>query len=143
MQMSARRTVLSVVVVALGIVRATIPVVAHHSFAAEYDGGKPVTLKGTINRMVWSNPHAWLYVDVKGPDNSVKTWAVEFGGPNALYRRGWRKTDLPVGQPVTVDGFLAKDGSTTANASNVVLADGRKLFAGSSGEGAPPGASQP
>lgn len=135
--MKTMRTVLSVAVVGVGMFLATMPAAAHHSFAAEYDGNKPITLKGTITKMVWSNPHAWLYVDIKGPDGSVKNWAVEFGGPNALYRRGWRKTDLPVGQAVTIDGFLAKDGSPTANATNVTLSDGRKLFAGTSGSGAP------
>lgn len=137
--MRAIRIVLSGVIVMFGALLATTPATAHHSFAAEYDANRPITLKGTINRMAWSNPHAWLYVDVKGPDGSVKTWAIEFGGPNALYRRGWRRTDLPVGQAVTVDGFLAKDGSTTANAANVKLADGRTLFAGSF-EGGTPGA---
>ena len=109
---------------------------AHHSFAAEYDGNKPVTLKGTISGMSWSNPHAWLDVDVKGADDKVTTWHCEFGAPNQLYRRGLRKTDLPVGAEVTVTGFMAKDGTSTANATSVTLADGRQLFAGS-GPGAP------
>jgi len=104
---------------------------AHHSFAAEYDGNKPVTIKGTISGMSWSNPHAWLQVDVKGEDGKVNTWHCEFGAPNQLYRRGLRKTDLPVGAEVTVTGFMAKDGSSSANATSVTLADGRQLFAGS------------
>ena len=110
---------------------------AHHSFAAEFDGTKPVTLKGTITQMKWVNPHSWLYIDVKGSDGKVVNWALEFGLPQALYRRGWTKKDLPVGQEVTIQGFLAKDGTPTANAQTVTLSDGRRLFAGSSGTGAP------
>ena len=109
---------------------------AHHSFAAEYDGNKPVTIKGTISGMSWSNPHSWLQVDVKATDGAAKTWRCEFGGPNQLYRRGVKKSDLPVGADVTVTGFLAKDGTTTMNATSVTLSDGRQLFAGSSAPGA-------
>jgi hypothetical protein len=119
-----------VVVIATMCVCATTAF-AHHSFAAEYDGNKPVTIKGTISGMSWSNPHAWLQVDVKGEDGKVNTWHCEFGAPNQLYRRGLRKTDLPVGAEVTVTGFMAKDGSSSANATSVTLADGRQLFAGS------------
>ena len=110
---------------------------AHHSFAAEYDGSKPITLTGTITKMLWSNPHAWVYADVKDGDGKVVHWAFETGQANALYRRGWKKTDLPVGVVVTIEGFLAKDGSPTVNATNIILPDGRKLFAGSSGTGSP------
>jgi len=110
---------------------------AHHSFAAEYDGTKPITLTGAITKMLWSNPHAWVYVDVKSPDGKVVNWAFETGQANALYRRGWKKTDLPVGAVVTIEGFLAKDGSPTVNATNITLPDGRQLFAGSSGTGSP------
>jgi len=89
--------------------------------------------------MSWSNPHSWLQVDVKGQDGTVKTWRCEFGAPNQLYRRGVKKSDLPVGAEVTVTGFMAKDGTTTANATSVTLADGRQLFAGNNGgPGAPP-----
>lgn len=122
--------------VVVGLLLAGQPADAHHSFAAEFDGDKPVVLKGSVKEMVWSNPHGWLYVDVKSPDGKVVTWAVELGGPNAMYRRGWRKTDLPTGAQVTVEGFLAKDGSPTANATTVMLPDGRKLGVGSSGTGA-------
>jgi hypothetical protein len=116
---------------------ATGPTFAHHAFAAEYDAQKKVTLKGAIVKMDWVNPHSWLYIDVKEPDGEMVTWALEFGPPQALYKRGWRKENLPVGEEVTVEAYLAKNGSRTANARNVVLVDGRNLFAGSSGTGAP------
>ena len=110
---------------------------AHHSFAAEYDANKPITLSGPITKMLWSNPHAWVYVDVKGPDGKVVNWAFETGGANALYRRGWKKEDLPVGEMVTIEGFRARDGSNHVNATNIKLPSGRQLFAGSSGTGSP------
>ena len=88
--------------------------------------------------MAWINPHSWLYIDVKSPDGTVVPWNIEFGSPNALYRRGWRRDDLPVGALVTIQGYLAKDGSRTVNATDVKLPDGKTLFAGSSGTGAPP-----
>jgi hypothetical protein len=128
---------LAVGMVGVGLLLAALPAAAHHSFAAEFDGNKPITLKGTITKMLWSNPHGHLYINVKAPDGKLVEWEIEFGGPAALYRRGWRKQDLPVGAEVTVQGFLAKDGTPTANANTVVLADGRSLFAGSSGSGAP------
>ena len=135
--MSWTRTVITVCAAGLAIVMAAWPVSAHHSFAAEYDGNKPITLTGTLTKMLWSNPHAWIYVDVKGPDGKVASWAFETGGANALYRRGWKKTDLPVGVVVTIDGYRARDGSMTVNATNIKLPDGRQLFAGSSGTGSP------
>jgi len=132
--MSARATMLLGVI--LGALL-TVPVDAHHSFAAEYDANKPITLRGTVTSMVWSNPHAWIYVNVKGQDGKVVNWAIETGNPNGLYRRGWRKTDLPAGAELIVEGYLAKDGTATVNAANITLPDGRRLFAGSSGTGAP------
>jgi hypothetical protein len=129
------RTAMSAAIIGVGLLLAAQPALPHHSFAAEFDSNKPIVLKGTVKEMVWSNPHGWLYVDVKAPDGKIVTWALELGTPNAMYRRGWRKTDLPVGTEVTVDGFLAKDGSPTANAVNIVLPGGRKLGVGSSGTG--------
>jgi hypothetical protein len=113
------------------------PVVAHHAFAAEFDGAKPVTLKGTVIKMEWVNPHAWLHMEVKGPDGKAVAWAVEGGAPNALLRRGWNKNSVPPGTQLTVEGFRAKDGSNRANGREATLANGQKLFIGSSGTGAP------
>ena len=110
---------------------------AHHSFAAEFDGSKPVTLTGTVTKMDWINPHAWLHMDVKGPDGKVVSWMVEGGAPNALLRRGWNRNSVPPGTTVTVQGFRARDGSNRANGRDVTLPDGKKLFIGSPGTGAP------
>lgn len=134
------RTRLSAAVLAVGMMLTAVPVLAHHSFAAEYDSNKPITVKGTVIRMLWSNPHGWIYLDVKTADGKVVNWALELGGVNALFRRGWRKEDLPVGTVLTAEGFLAKDGTPTMNATNITLPDGKRLFAGSSGSGAAPGA---
>jgi hypothetical protein len=106
---------------------------AHHSFAAQYDRSKPVTLKGTVTKVEWANPHIYFYLDVKTEDGKVENWAVEGGAPNSLYRNGWRKDSLQAGNLVTVDGWLAKDGSKLANMRAVVLADGRQVLGGSSG----------
>ena len=111
--------------------------VAHHAFAAEFDGSKPVTLRGSVTKMEWINPHAWVHMDVKGSDGSVVNWMVEGGAPNALLRRGWNKNSVLPGMAITVEGFRAKDGSNRANGRNVTLPSGQKLFIGSSGTGAP------
>jgi|KBSMisStaDraftv2_1062788.scaffolds.fasta_scaffold172316_2 hypothetical protein len=117
---------------------ATMRVDAHHSFSAQYDANKPVVLRGTINRMLWSNPHGHLYIDVKSADGKIVTWELETASPAGLYSRGWRKEDLPVGAEVVVRGFLARDGTAAANAGTVTLVTGNKeLFAGSPGTGAP------
>ena len=131
------RTPLFVGAAGLAVLAAGTPVAAHHSFAAEFDGSKAVTLKGTVARMEWSNPHAWLHVDVKGPDGKVVSWMVEGGAPNALLRRGWNRDSVAPGTAVVVQGFRARDGSNRASGGNVTLPDGKKLFIGSPGSGAP------
>jgi hypothetical protein len=105
--------------------------VAHHSFAAEYDDKKPVKLTGKVTSMKWANPHAWIYLDVT-TDGKVVNWSLETGGANALFRRGWRKEDLPAGTELVVDGWHARNGSPTANARSITFKDGRRLFAGTS-----------
>jgi hypothetical protein len=110
---------------------------AHHAFSAEFDASKPVTLAGTITKMEWSNPHVWLFLDVKMPDGHVENWGIEAGAPNVLFRRGFTRKSLQAGTIVKVDGYRAKDGSHRANGRDLMLADGTKLFMGSSGTGAP------
>lgn len=124
---------LSGILLALG----AVPALAHHSFAAEYDSSKPVTLKGSITKMEWQNPHARFYVDVADEAGKVTNWEFELGSPNGLMRRGWSRNSLKPGDTVTVEGYLAKDGSKLANARNVTLGDGRKIFAGSADDGGP------
>jgi Family of unknown function (DUF6152) len=116
---------------------AATSVSAHHAFAAEFDAKKPVNFKGTVTKMEWVNPHAWLHVDVKQPDGTVLNWAIEAGTPNVLYRRGFTKESLLPGTVVVVDGYQAKDGSHRANGRSLTLTNGQVLFLGSSGTGAP------
>jgi hypothetical protein len=131
------RTSLLIAAAGFIAVAAAAPLRAHHAFAAEFDASKPVTLRGTVTKMEWINPHAWMHIDVKGPDGKVVSWAVEGGAPNALLRRGWNRNSVTAGTAVVVEGFRAKDGSNRANGRDVTLPDGKKLFIGSSGTGAP------
>jgi hypothetical protein len=120
----------------LGLLAAA-PVFAHHSFAAEYDQAKPVTLTGTVTKVEWMNPHARFYIDVKDDAGKVTNWELELGSPNGLMRQGWTRNSMKLGDEVKVSGYLAKDGSKMANARTVNLGDGRKLFAGSTTDGGP------
>jgi Family of unknown function (DUF6152) len=133
MDIAAYTKRLVVAIVAGFALAALEPVAAHHSFAAEFDANKPVTLKGTVTRIEWANPHIWVYLDVKN-DEGVQAWQCEGGPPNTLTRNGWTKESLKIGDQVTIDGVLAKDGSKTCNARLVKLPDGRSVFAGSSGD---------
>jgi hypothetical protein len=110
---------------------------AHHSFAAEYDATKPISLTGQVQRVDFVNPHGWLYVQVKDPNGRMVTWNVEMGSPNSLIRRGFTKNTVAVGTQVVIDGYRAKDGSRTMNSTTIKLPDGRRLFTGSPGTGAP------
>ena len=131
------RKTLSIAVTSVGLLLAVSPVWAHHAFAAEYDGKKQVHLEGVVTQMEWINPHTWIHIDVTASDGTVTSWMIEGGSPNILLRRGFNKGSLEKGQKITVDGFMAKDGSNRANGSNITYPDGKKLFLGSSGTGAP------
>ena len=120
------------VAAAILIVAVAAPVFSHHSFAAEFDSKKPTTLTGSVTKLEWINPHARLFVDVKGPDGKVVNWEVELGAPAILMRNGWSRNYLKAGDTVTINGTLAKDGTNLANATSVTMADGTKVFAGSS-----------
>ena len=110
---------------------------AHHAFAAEFDANKPVRLKGTVTKMEWINPHAWIHIEVKNASGAVEKWMIEGGTPNTLMRRGFSKTSLLPGTEIVVDGYQAKDGTLKANGRDLTLPDGKRLFMGSSGTGAP------
>ena len=131
------RKQLSMMVAAAVALLAAVPVLAHHAFAAEFDSTAPVKLRGTVTKMEWINPHSWIYIDVKGPDGKVVNWMVEAGAPNALLRRGFTKDSLPEGAEILVEGYRAKGGAPRANGRDITFADGKKLFVGSSGTGAP------
>jgi hypothetical protein len=121
---------------------AAAPALAHHAFAAEFDADKPIKLKGTVTKMEWINPHAWIHIDVKAEDGTVTNWMIEAAAPNSLLRRGWNKNSLPAGTEILVEGFQAKDQSNRANGSVITFTDGKKLFVGNAAgdPGAAPGA---
>jgi len=136
------RKTIAVVIATASLLLAAVPARAHHAFAAEFDGTKPIKFRGTVTRMEWINPHAWIHIDVKGDDGKVTAWMIEAAAPNALLRRGWTKQSLLAGTEILVEGYQAKDGANRANGSIITFTDGRKLFVGSSAgdPGAAPGA---
>jgi hypothetical protein len=123
--------------VGLLLAGATAPVWAHHAFAAEFDAKRPVNFRAKVTKVEWVNPHVWIHVEVQRPDGKVEPWAIEGGTPNVLFRRGFTKQSLAPGTEITVDGYQAKDGTRRANGRDLTLPDGKKLFLGSSGTGAP------
>ena len=131
------RTTIFAVLLGMGLLLATPPIVAHHAFSAEFDADRPMQLHGVVTRTEWINPHSWIHIDVTDEDGTVESWAIECGAPNALIRRGLNKNSVPAGTELVVDGFGAKDGSNTANARDITLPDGSQFYVGSSGTGAP------
>ena len=125
--MNTRRIVATV---GLAVMLAAASVGAHHAFSSEFDQDKPVSLQGAITGAEWVNPHAWIFIDVKGADGKVLNWSIEMGPPNALLRRGWKKSSMQVGAVIKVEGFAAKNGKEFVNASNITMPDGTKIFAG-------------
>jgi Family of unknown function (DUF6152) len=132
-----RRKLLAVSVLSAALLLSAVPLVAHHSFAAEYDNNKPIKFSGKVTKVEWLNPHIYVYLDVKDDKGSTINYAVEGGAPNGLFRQGWRKDTLKVGDTLAIEGFLAKDGSNTVNARTWLLPDGKKVFAGNAEDGGP------
>ena len=132
------RTRLVIVVAAVGLLLAAVPVWAHHAFAAEFDENKPVKVQGSVTKWELTNPHSWIYIDVKSADGKVVTWMIEGASPNNLYRLGLTKESLPAGSEIMVEGYRAKDGSTRAVGRNITFSSGKKFFLGlTEAEGAP------
>jgi hypothetical protein len=134
---STKATLLTALAGAAAIMAASVPVIAHHAFGAEFDPNRPVLLKGKVTKVEWVNPHAWIHLAVTKPDGTTEEWMVEGGTPNTLLRRGIDRNSLTVGTEIVVDGYQSKDRSNRANGRDVTFPDGRKLFMGSSGTGAP------
>src|SRR5438034_804944 len=128
----------SFITAGFSLILAAVPILAHHSFAAQYDRSKPNTITGPVTKIEWINPHARFHMDVKDASGKMVSWEVELGPPAGLMRRGWSRNSLKVGESITVNGFLAKDGSNLTNAQTVTLGDGKKVFAGSSADGTNP-----
>jgi hypothetical protein len=120
----------AVALASLALIAFAASAAAHHAFSAEFDQYTPVLLEGALTKADWMNPHAWIYIDVKGADGSVVNWAIEMGPPNALLRRGWKKSSMQIGAIIKVEGFAAKNGKEFANATNITMPDGTKIFAG-------------
>ena len=131
MQVNVRGGAVAVLAAMLGLTSSGPVVQAHHSFAAEFDVNKPVTLQGIVTKVEWRNPHIWVYLDVKNESGGVTPWQCEGGAPNALTRLGWDRGTLKLGNPVTIEGFMAKDATNTCNARTWKLPDGKTIFAGS------------
>ncbi len=121
----------------LAVALLMVPLLAHHSFSAEFDGTKPIQLVGVVTKIDWANPHVYFYIDVTGADGKVENWGCETAGPGGLLRRGWKRDSLKVGDHVTVNGYRAKDGSRLADARHITLPDGRRIFGGTPGDGGP------
>ena len=138
-----QRVTIMVAGLGVGFLLAGAAVQAHHAFAAEFDASRPVRLRGKITKMEWINPHSWMHLDVEKEDGTVESWMIEAGPPGALVRRGWSKDSVIPGTEVLVEGYQAIDGAFRANGRDVTFPDGRRLFAGSSGTGAPLDGSDP
>ncbi|MCZ6644379.1 MAG: DUF6152 family protein [Gammaproteobacteria bacterium] len=137
------RMTITALVTGLALMVAAPPAATHHAFAAEFDATKPVKLRGRITKMEWINPHAWMHLEVTDEDGNVENWMIEAGPPGALVRRGWTKNSVRPGTEVLVEGYQATDGALRANGRDVTFPDGRRLFAGSSGTGAPEDGADP